>query len=100
MTDTDDETDFKFPMASDVGGKPKGVSDVLDQLDCEIRFARGLTVAIEGLQESALDDEDHAGVRELADAHARRLRLIRDGLAELNAQMRVKKDKKAKRKKG
>ena len=89
MADTD-ETVFPF----DVGGTPNHVGNVLDQLDSEIRFARGLVVAIEGLDDD--HEDDLAGVRELADAHVRRLQSIRDGLDRLRPD--AKRAKKAKRK--
>ena len=96
MADTDDEY-FKFPMSSDVGGKPKGIFDVCEQLDSEIRFANGLVAAIYGALGHNTGKDEQFGAAALAETHVRRLQSIRDGLAALEGKA-AKKAKKAKRK--
>ena len=68
--------------SSEPGGELTCLVNAIDQLDCEIRFAHGLFVAIDGLRCEC--EPDHIGVKELAHAHITRLQSICDGLEQLN----------------
>jgi hypothetical protein len=59
--------------------------DALDELLREGKFARGLVVAIRGLAAEAEGDDanDYAGVVELAEVHAERLRKIAGALVQI-----------------